>query len=56
MSYTYDPQGNLITATDGTGVTTLTYDTGDRLESVTYPNGQSLNYTYDTVGAAARWW
>ena len=50
MTYTYDTQGNLITATDGTGVTTLTYDTGDRLASVTYPNGQSLNYTYDTVG------
>ena len=50
MTYTYDAQGNLITATDATGVTTLTYDAGDRLTSVTYPDGQSLTYTYDAVG------
>ena len=31
------PQGNLITATDGTGVTTLTYDTGDRLDQRDLP-------------------
>ena len=50
MTYTYDSQGNLITATDPSGVTTLTYDSGDRLTGVAYPDGQSIDYTYGLAG------
>ena len=42
MTYTYDAAGNLITATDASGITTLTYNSADQLTSVTYPDGLSL--------------
>ena len=49
-TFTYDTHGNLITATDAAGTITLTYDSGDRLTEVAYPNGQSLTYTYNSGG------
>ena len=45
-TFTYDEYGNLIAATDAAGAITLSYDAGDRLIGVAYPNGQSLTYTY----------
>jgi RHS repeat-associated protein len=45
-TFTYDQYGNLITATDAAGTITLSYDTGDRLTEVAYPNHQLLIYTY----------
>ena len=45
-TFTYDAQGNLITATSAAGTITLSYDSGDRLTEVAYPNNQSLTYTY----------
>ncbi len=52
MTYTYDPQGNLITATDGTGITKLTYDR--RLAGQRELPDWPLTYTYDTACSAAR--
>jgi RHS repeat-associated protein len=48
--YTYDSHNNLLTATDATGTTTFTYDTADRMTSVSYPNSTSLTFTYDAGG------
>jgi RHS repeat-associated protein len=48
--FTYDTRGNLLTSTDTTGVTTFTYDSGDRLTRVDYPGGRYLVYTYDAFG------
>jgi len=59
--YTYTPTGNVATVTLGTtaptisgfqpsGTTTWTYDANDRINSVTYPSGQYINYAYDNVG------
>ena len=38
-TFTYDAHGNLTSATDSTGTTTLTYDADDRLTQITYPSG-----------------
>ena len=49
-TYAYDTRGNLTSAIDAAGTTALTYDTGDRLTKVTYPNGLFLQYSYDAAG------
>ncbi|MFI5457017.1 MAG: RHS repeat-associated core domain-containing protein, partial [Isosphaerales bacterium] len=54
MSYSFDTQGNLITATDSSGVTTLTYNAADQLTGITYPTGLSLRYTYNSGGQRAK--
>ncbi len=60
ISMTYDPSGNptLIeeqyTGATGTRVTTRTYDTFDRLETVTDPQGETLSYRYDPNGNRTR--
>ena len=41
---TYDAGGTL------TGTTTLTYNAANELLSITYPNGQFLNFTYNPQG------
>lgn len=51
--YTYDTRGNLISATNTAGTTTLSYNADDRVESITYPGGQSVHYTYDDAGRRA---
>jgi RHS repeat-associated protein len=50
VSYTYE-NGNIKTVTDGTGTTTYRYDpvTG-ALKGIDYPNGSSIDYTYDLLG------
>jgi RHS repeat-associated protein len=56
QTFTYDAHGNLLTAeTFGaggtlTGTTTLTYNAANELTSVTYPNGQFLDFTYNAAG------
>ena len=47
---TYDSFGNLVTATDSTGTTTLSYDSANRLTEILYPDGLFLKYTYDSAG------
>src|SRR5690606_21037991 len=49
-SYTYDGRGNRISATNGTNVTTLSYDALDRLISVSLPTGMTAGYRYDADG------
>jgi RHS repeat-associated protein len=49
-TFAYDSRGNLATAVGATGITTLSYDSGDRLTKVAYPNGRFLAYTYDAAG------
>ena len=48
--YNYDPRGNLILASNSVGTITMTYDGNDRLQRITYPGGQWLQYTYCICG------
>jgi RHS repeat-associated protein len=50
ITYTYDPSGQLLTMTDGTGTTTYSYDPFGDLTSVTNGAGQSVSYTYNSLG------
>ena len=55
FTFKYDGLGNLITATDSTGITTFTYDPVTQLlTSVTYPNAMSLTFTYNAAGQRTR--
>src|SRR5207245_6244797 len=44
--FTYDRDGNLLTASNSAGRYTMTYD-GDRLVTQTDPSGVSLSFGYD---------
>ena len=48
--YTYDLNGNRVSMTDPTGITTYSYDVLNRLTSITNPSGQTTAFTYDTLG------
>jgi YD repeat-containing protein len=48
-AFTYDRDGNLLTATDASGTYQMAYD-GDRLVTQTDPNGLTLAYGYDAAG------
>ena len=50
VEYEYDTVGNRIVLTDTTGITHFVYDALNRLKSVTYPLGQTVQYQYDLVG------
>jgi YD repeat-containing protein len=53
ITFAYDARGNLTSVTDGSEITTYSYNLsvdGDRLKRVTYPNGRYLDYTYDAFG------
>ena len=51
-SFTYDANGNLLTATDARGkVSTMAYDVSDRPTSIAYPTGTPTTMEYD--GGAA---
>jgi YD repeat-containing protein len=45
----YDANGNLISQTDGSGITTFTWDVRNRLVAVVGP-GTSPNFGYDVIG------
>jgi len=53
-TYAYDPFGNVTqenhTELGISYVTAYTYDTGDRLLSMTYPNGRIITYNRDALG------
>ena len=49
-SYSYDPNGNIISQTNVTGTTNYTYDALDRLITIQYPNGANVQYSYDLRG------
>ena len=49
-TFTYDSHDNLVSMTDSIGTTTFAYDSADRLTKVTYPDGNYLEYTYNSLG------
>ncbi len=49
-SYTYDAAHNQTTKVDSKGTTSYTYDSLERLESITEPNGRVTSYTFDKAG------
>ena len=48
--YTWDFNGNMLTRTDGTNLTTYTWDEDNRLTQVQLPGGDTVSYTYDDMG------
>ena len=48
--YTYDLNGNRTLMIDPTGSTSYTYDTLNRLTSITNPNGETTAFAYDALG------
>ena len=46
-NYAYDPQGNMISASNRTGTITFEYDALSRLRFATYPGGRKFSYEYD---------
>ena len=49
MLYEYDSNGNVVSETRNGAETTYTYDSLDRLLSVTYSDGSSVTYEYDAL-------
>ena len=49
-SYTYDEAHNQTSKTDRKGTTNYSYDSLNRLEKVTEPNGRTTGYTFDKAG------
>ena len=47
FSYTYDGDGNILTASNSQGTYTLSYDNDGRVTNVTEPFGVSLAFIYD---------
>jgi RHS repeat-associated protein len=52
-SYTYDGNGNILSKDDVKGTTVYSYDSMDRLISVTEPGVKATVYTYDPAGNRA---
>jgi RHS repeat-associated protein len=50
VTYTYDNDGNMITATTSAGTTTYTYDYENRLTNVTQSGTVTATYTYNALG------
>ncbi|MEH2058174.1 MAG: putative Ig domain-containing protein [Nostoc sp.] len=51
VSYTYDPVTSQVkTVTDGRGVTSYGFDSYDRVNLITNPDGRTVGYTYDVLG------
>ncbi len=49
-NYTLDPVGNRLSMTDLDGVSAYTYDSLNRLTRVVYPDGEQVDYVYDSMG------
>jgi len=47
LTFTYDNNGNQLTAADGAGTYTLSYDALNRVTVVNEPFSQTLTFTYD---------
>jgi RHS repeat-associated protein len=54
VSFEYDPDGNLIAMSDGSGESTFAYDQLDQLEEATDGHGDSVAYAYDLAGELER--
>ena len=54
VDYTYDASGQRTTMVDGTGTTTYTIDSLNRITQVTNGAGKTVKYTYDLVGNATQ--
>jgi len=54
VSYAYDDASRLTTITRGSSNVGFGYDNANRRTSMTYPNGITTNYTYDTVNRLTR--
>ena len=50
VSFTYDNGGRRLTMTDGSGVTTWTYDSLNRTTTIIDPYTATIGYGYDAVG------
>ena len=50
VSYGYDPDGNKVAMTDGTGTTSWTYDVFGDITSKTTGSGATVSYGYDSAG------
>ncbi|WP_168203858.1 RHS repeat-associated core domain-containing protein [Humibacter ginsenosidimutans] len=50
VSYTYDPDGNRLAMTDGTGTTSYSYDVFNEETNVTTGAGNTVGYGYDAAG------
>ena len=49
MTYTYDNANRLTAITQGAATVTIGYDDADRRTSLTYPNGNKIEYAYDAA-------
>jgi RHS repeat-associated protein len=50
QTFTYDNNGNQLTAADDSGTYTMGYDAQDRMTAQTGPFGVALTYAYDAAG------
>ena len=50
VQYHYDGRGNLHDITNGSQVTTYTFDAADHLTNVALPDSTNIAYTYNTNG------
>lgn len=50
ITYTYDANGNMLTAANSAGTASYTYDTTDRISSHTDVFGNRIAYAYDAAG------
>jgi YD repeat-containing protein len=50
LSYSYDENGNILTASSNAGTYTMTYDGDNRPLTRTDPNGITQTFTYDENG------
>ena len=53
-TFTYDNNGNTLTKTDSTGVTSYTWDFENRLTNVALPGGAGVAFKYDPLGRRIR--
>jgi RHS repeat-associated protein len=49
--YDYDGSGNLVKITEGAAITSLAYDSADRISSMTDAEGNTTTYEYSTAAA-----
>ena len=50
FDYTLDASGNRTSMTTSAGTETYTFDVLNRVDAVSYPNGDKASYTYDAAG------
>ncbi|SNS57826.1 RHS repeat-associated core domain-containing protein [Anaerovirgula multivorans] len=50
LTYNYDAGGRLTSISDVAGTVSMTYDNGDKINSITNPLSNTIQYTYDLRG------